>query len=568
MAAQQHKIMRQVLELHGCPEPDARRVLSALRETCYRRLVPLIDKVCSDLSEPGRIDRIDRLEIDLGEVQLEAIDAALGGRFEAAFSRALSGVLGEADGAGDAQREAFERFVHTGTAPWWIDLSDRRALEACLESLLARAPEAVREILRSAPDPRRVRRRMALAYSDRLLARVAQTLSPSLSNLLTWLGEEWVAALERVSVAHGHAARLARRLWWEEMLRADEHSVIAESATPAFLHAMLMRISRGLAIDYRELIKAVVSALEENSSMSPARRGLILQALRQQEPSSRVAQSDAQADRNLSLIREEILALIEEIDRSRTPGAELWQTLRTAIEGLPAPVGAPALEAFEAAMRRASTARAASVPEASADALRKALAALSRAVAGRLPTVPRGQPAASEFSDADEVYIENAGLVILWPFLESFFGLLGLVEDKKFKDAAATQRAAGLLHFLVTGEAPDAEHLLPLNKVLCGMPVEEVFDFGPPLTDAEVEACEDLLSAAIAQAPILREMSIGGFRASFLLRKGQLSARGGGWLLRVEHATHDIVLERFPWGFRFVKLPWMEAPMQVEWSFT
>ena len=39
------------------------------------------------------------------------------------------------------------------------------------------------------------------------------------------------------------------------------------------------------------------------------------------------------------------------------------------------------------------------------------------------------------FSDTDERYIGNAGLVILWPFLGNFFARLGLLADKQFQDA-------------------------------------------------------------------------------------------------------------------------------------
>mgnify|MGYP006992414521 FL=1 len=39
----------------------------------------------------------------------------------------------------------------------------------------------------------------------------------------------------------------------------------------------------------------------------------------------------------------------------------------------------------------------------------------------------------------------------------------------------------------------------------------------------------------------------------------------GGWLLRVERLSHDVVLDRFPWGASFVKLPWMEEALSVEW---
>jgi hypothetical protein len=181
------------------------------------------------------------------------------------------------------------------------------------------------------------------------------------------------------------------------------------------------------------------------------------------------------------------------------------------------------------------------------------------------PPTPEPPSLALNFSAADELYIHNAGLVILWPFLGHFFGRLGLLANKQFKDSADKQRAIGLLQYLATGEPWPLEYLLPLNKVLCGMELREVFDFGSPLAKLEMEECANLLQATIAQAPILRTMSPAGLQGTFLLRPGVLSTRDGAWLLRVERETYDVVLDRFPWGWTWVKLPWMEAALQVEW---
>jgi hypothetical protein len=169
------------------------------------------------------------------------------------------------------------------------------------------------------------------------------------------------------------------------------------------------------------------------------------------------------------------------------------------------------------------------------------------------------------FSQADEIYINNAGLVILWPFLSHFFGRLELLEAHQFKDTAARQRAAGLLQYAATGKASFPEYVLPLNKILCGLALTEVFDFGSSLLEPEAEECAHLLTAAIAQAPILRDMSPPGFRGTFLLRPGVLRSRDGAWLLQVERESYDVVLDRFPWSWEWVKLPWMAAPLRVEW---
>ncbi len=163
------------------------------------------------------------------------------------------------------------------------------------------------------------------------------------------------------------------------------------------------------------------------------------------------------------------------------------------------------------------------------------------------------------------MYVESSGLVLLWPFLGKLFERLELMVDKRFRDEPALHRAVGLLQYVATEDPTPPEYQVTLCKVLCGMELSEVFDFGPPVSDVEAEECTNLLSAAIEHAAILKKTSIPGFRGTFLLRKGVLGTRDGAWLLRVERQAYDVVLDRFPWLWSWVKLPWMEAPLRVEW---
>jgi hypothetical protein len=143
MAAQQHKIMRQVLELHGCPADAAAQWQSALRDSYGQRLLPLIEAACSALGSSGRIDRIDRLEIDLGTVPPASLDAALGAQLDACFSAQLAAAIRSAP-QGDAALELFSHFIASGCLPWWADADDRGLLDANLQDLLARSPVRAR----------------------------------------------------------------------------------------------------------------------------------------------------------------------------------------------------------------------------------------------------------------------------------------------------------------------------------------------------------------------------------------------------------------------------------------
>ena len=51
----------------------------------------------------------------------------------------------------------------------------------------------------------------------------------------------------------------------------------------------------------------------------------------------------------------------------------------------------------------------------------------------------------------EEVFVSNAGLVLLWRYLRHFFENLGLLQDRAFKDELAQHRAVYFLGYLATG---------------------------------------------------------------------------------------------------------------------
>lgn len=193
----------------------------------------------------------------------------------------------------------------------------------------------------------------------------------------------------------------------------------------------------------------------------------------------------------------------------------------------------------------------------------RAVAAETPPWAARSPR--RHSPGPLAFSESDALYVDNAGLVLLWPFLGRFFARLGLQEEGMWRDRAALHRAIGLLQHIATGELEPQEHQLALAKVLCGLPTDEVFVFGDPVTAAEAEEAADLIGAAIVNAPPLSELSVAELRGAFLNRPGALAVRSGSWLLRVERAEQDAVLEQLPWGLGWVALPWLEQALCIEW---
>jgi hypothetical protein len=165
--------------------------------------------------------------------------------------------------------------------------------------------------------------------------------------------------------------------------------------------------------------------------------------------------------------------------------------------------------------------------------------------------------------DAEEgIFIDNAGLVLLHPFLPRLFKGLGWAVGDALTEP---ERALHMLHYLASGEAPAPEYLLPLPKILCNLPLTRPVDAAPALRRADEEEAIAMLKAVVDHWSALRNTSVDSLRATFLQRAGKMRRHEDGWRLQVEAQTVDILLNQLPWGISMVRLPWMASMLTVEW---
>ena len=166
----------------------------------------------------------------------------------------------------------------------------------------------------------------------------------------------------------------------------------------------------------------------------------------------------------------------------------------------------------------------------------------------------------------ESIYIFNAGIVLLWPYLPRFFENLKLMDSGEFISRKAREKAICMLQFLTDPETGITENLLPLNKILCGLDITDLV----PTDEIEIEredadAGDELIKAVINNWPKIGNTSIKGFQTSFLQREGRLEKTEEGWSLKVEQRSFDMLLDSLPWSITLIKLPWMPKPLHVEW---
>lgn len=200
----------------------------------------------------------------------------------------------------------------------------------------------------------------------------------------------------------------------------------------------------------------------------------------------------------------------------------------------------------------------------------------------KTPADPEAETAASPFnthkSSADEpmqvetgIYIRNAGLIILAPYLKLFFNNLGLLDGKNFKDEASAIKAVHLLQYACgfnqeNKEQDFGEHDLLLNKIICGIGFSEPIPETLELSEIEKQETLGLLQAILNNWTIMKRSSVHALQVTFLQKEGRLIKRGNDWEMLVERdSAVEILIDKLPWAISLIKLPWNEYTIHTQW---
>ena len=584
MSQPPHVIRRQLVELHLPAGTDSRAVQERVSRLCREALTALLDEHLSRYA--GQQDvQLTRLELDLGTIALADLEQVLPQRLAHELARVLpSAVLAAAgpataadqrkDSAGSSTPGKFAGeashhpahgaqqggsppgklvgkdtdliayFLRSGLLPWWATpVSARRLADAFTRAQLQDAG-ALRQLLAELLDEPVAAARLFYACPDALLAQLLGLWLPAAPQRAQLLQ---AAMLGPTGTAHN--ATSGRQAWWYGLYKTATHEGVAAGQYDA--------------VGIYQLLTSFMAAKEAGSRTAPLAAQGTLELLAEVFSLKKTASAPARP--TISVLPEPLAS-----QQPAALGAEYARA--STIESprqRPSPFAGSAPTPAEPLGPRAPVALGEDDLRPAAETSRQAPAPLLAPERPGSPStsniVPLGRP--DTFSDSDKISIQNAGLVLLWPFLPRFFATLGLTSEGRFADEAAATRACLLLQYLVEGTTDEVfEATLPLNKLLCGIDLAQPLPTAWTIRSEEAGAATTLLEAVIQNGPLWRTLSVEGFRQAFLQREGLLSTRDGHWLLQAARETHDIIIDRLPWAVRHVKLPWMERLLFTEWQ--
>lgn len=159
-------------------------------------------------------------------------------------------------------------------------------------------------------------------------------------------------------------------------------------------------------------------------------------------------------------------------------------------------------------------------------------------------------------------YMENAGLMLLHPYLKQLFINCKLLEGS---DIAHPEIAVHLLHYTATQQEMQYEHQMMFEKFLCNIPWDQPINRNIKLSsDLKLQA-EEMLRAALHNWPEMKKASLELLRHEYLQRVGKLVLSEDNPKVIVERKTQDILLDKLPWNIGLCKLPWKNKIIFTDW---
>ncbi len=162
------------------------------------------------------------------------------------------------------------------------------------------------------------------------------------------------------------------------------------------------------------------------------------------------------------------------------------------------------------------------------------------------------------------ILIQNAGLILLHPFLKMFFEKMEFLSEKIIKPEKMDE-AIHALHYLATGKEQPYEYELVFEKFLCNLPLHFPVNRHIQLSKAQKMACEILLEAVLGHWTALKSKSTEILQNEFLQREGKLIVSAEKQELFIQRKTQDILLNKLPWNLQLIKIPWHKKILFVEW---
>lgn len=165
--------------------------------------------------------------------------------------------------------------------------------------------------------------------------------------------------------------------------------------------------------------------------------------------------------------------------------------------------------------------------------------------------------------EKEKFIVENAGLIILNPFLKGLFTRLRLLD--KNENIIDKPLAANILYYAATGNNYESNYEMTFEKFICDISLKSSISVRAILSDSIRNEVDELLLSVLIHWEVLKSDSTELLRNEFLKRKGKIVIENQKGEVIIDKKSQDILLDKLPWNIRSVKFPWKKEVLRTYW---
>ncbi|WP_185287897.1 contractile injection system tape measure protein [Chryseobacterium lactis] len=174
------------------------------------------------------------------------------------------------------------------------------------------------------------------------------------------------------------------------------------------------------------------------------------------------------------------------------------------------------------------------------------------------------EPLQKDSDQNDGHYVQNAGLILIHPFIKTFLEHCDLLHPKT-KQLTDPELAAHLLHYIATGNTNAPEYDMVFEKFLCNIPMNQSINRHIKLSRKHKTQAKNVIESVQHNWAPMKKSSAALLQNEFFQRTGKLVITDYDHTLTIERKAQDILLNKLAWGIGLFKLPWQEKFIFVNW---
>jgi hypothetical protein len=294
MVQHEHLIQRLIFEITARDPAEAQGLQAEISRVYRDRIVPIIERCCAEISEAGRIIRIDSLDLDIGHIDPRRFEEELDVKLPPALRKALSEKIREQEvdappgpGPGIASRlELLAFFARYGSLPWWADSARPGLLEETLLQLVSASPEYLRRLMLDLSGDAGSLRRMVRHYDAEALSALVRVLAPPIASTIPGLPLEIEPWLVEIEPWRGNGRGIpgvrggrALEVLWQSILGVAGAHPGRVFTVAGFYQEALTRAAAELGMSYPSLVRELARSLRETSVTPSNQLSQLLQTL-------------------------------------------------------------------------------------------------------------------------------------------------------------------------------------------------------------------------------------------------------------------------------------------------